>query len=158
MSKNNILLNDLIDPVTPEAIRFFPETIGWKMVAVVLLVTSAMLLFRTIHRYRSNRYRRIALKAIGALSKSHAGNYLIALNSVLKQVACHRYPFSSVASLHGEQWLVFLSNKIPEPGFASTIAHQWQQNLYTANSDINWTPTELRQLESLVCDWIRNHR
>lgn len=158
MSKNNILLDDLIAPVVPETIAFFPETIGWKLTLVLLLITGSILLLRVVHRYRENRYRRIALKAVAALSKSHAGNYLIALNSVLKQVACHRYPFSSVASLYGEQWLVFLSNKIPEPGFASTIAHQWQQNLYTANSDINLTATELKQLESLVCDWIRNHR
>jgi hypothetical protein len=157
MSKNNILLNDLIDPVMPEAIAFFPETIGWKLVFVLLLTTSSIWLIRLVHGYHTNRYRRMALRAIAALSKNHAGTYLNALNSVLKQVACHRYPYSTVASLHGEPWLTFLSTKISEPGFSNAIGHKWQLALYTPNGNGNWTPAELSKLESLVCDWIKNH-
>ncbi len=157
MSKNNIMLNALIEPTIPEPVGFYPETIGWKLSLLVLLLISSVWLVRWVHRYRTNRYRRIALKAISALSKSHAGNYLIALNSVLKQVACHRYPYSGVASLHGEQWLSFLGTKSTELEFASTVAYRWQHSLYIANSQESWTATELAKLESLVCDWIKNH-
>ncbi|ASI92764.1 DUF4381 domain-containing protein [Vibrio mediterranei] len=158
MSKNNILLRDLIDPAIPEMTPFFPQTIGWKIAGVFILLSSLLVLLRWWKSYQANRYRRIALKAIARLPKNQPNYYLTVLNSVLKQTACHCYPHSSVASLYGEAWLLFLQSKSNSNMFSSSIAQQWQQAIYAKKLNQEWTPSQLRQLELMACDWIKQHR
>ncbi|MGF1776991.1 DUF4381 domain-containing protein [Vibrio nomapromontoriensis] len=158
MSKNNILLKTLIDPTLPPSVDFYPETVGWKLVLVIVFIASASVMVRFLRRYRSNRYRRTALKAIRRLSKADAKTYLMTINSILKQVACYRYPHTSVASLYDEQWLMFLTSQTTDCDFTTPIARLWQRRLYTPQPNNEWTSSDLMQLESMACDWIKYHR
>lgn len=98
----------------PEPVPFTFNTPAWYVLGILLLILSIYVFFLQLKKYKKNRYRRDALKALGALNLSYSNDFNIILNEiriVLKQLAIHRYGRLTVASLYGQDWLEFLESK-----------------------------------------------
>jgi hypothetical protein len=101
---NLVELLDLLEPIPePEPVSMLPETQGWLWLGLLLLVLAVRVGRNVYRRWRSNAYRRAALRAIAS-----ANNNPQKIAEILRRTALAAYPRDQVAGLTGEQWLTFL--------------------------------------------------
>jgi len=108
----NIQLNPIIeaDPVV-----FTFDTVGWKVLFFLLLLTFLFLIYKYYLHYKKNQYRRDAIQNINELSKNHVismSELITHLMFQLKQTALQTYDRKNIASLEGTNWLQFLDKKV----------------------------------------------
>jgi hypothetical protein len=89
----------------PPPVAFSFETIGWPILAGVLLIVLIIGVFILIRKYIKNRYRREALQALENMNDAGA---IAKIFVVLKQVAMKAFGRESVGNLYGKEWLQFL--------------------------------------------------
>lgn len=113
------------DILEPEPIAFTFETIGWKVLAFLFALTTCIFFYKWLKLYRKNKYRRTALKKLKLIeSENSAPHYKInQLNIILKQVAMVTFGREQVASLYGNDWLLFLDSTYKNSDFANYSAH-----------------------------------
>lgn len=90
----------------PDSVSLLPQTPGWIIVAIVVLLVALWLVWR-IRRYRSrNAYRREAMQRLAAISKGAASP--AELPFLLRKAALMAFPRTDVAGLRGSarcEWL-----------------------------------------------------
>jgi len=158
---NNLLLERLIEPDTPVRIKFFPETIGWKVLAVVLLLALIYWAVTSAIKFRANGYRRSAVKKLRKIMAEEvaATRQLMEINRLLKVAAVHAFPDKAVEPLYGEAWLKFLDSTCPKSRFLSAEARQWQVGLFEQwhLNAIALNPI-LTNVEHNARCWIQHHK
>jgi hypothetical protein len=82
----------------PEPVPFTFNTPAWYVLGILLLILSIYVFFLQLKKYKKNRYRRDALKALGALNLSYSNYFNIILNEIR-------------IVLYGQDWLEFLESK-----------------------------------------------
>jgi len=157
-------LDALVDIVVPEAVSFSPVTLGWKLLAGVLILAlfaAGMVAYR---RYRRNRYRREALAELKALSAavSHAGpgkvEALRAVPVLLRRVALTSDDRAAVASLSGDMWLEYLDARYPGNGFGTGPGREVESIGYLPEPNV--AALESAAVEALIREvrsWIESH-
>ncbi|WP_420332310.1 DUF4381 domain-containing protein [Roseibium sp.] len=140
-------LIDLLEPVPePAPVSMAPQTIGWVWLGLIVFVLVAALVWYLARRWRRNAYRRAALAEL-----AHSAPDTSSLALLVRRTALAAYPRSSVASLFGETWLVFLDKAYGGSGFSNGPG----KVLATAPYKGETTDEPLRQL---VKEWIEKHR
>ena len=91
--------------VEPEPVSWMPQTVGWIVLAVWLLVCSSLVAWSLFRSWQRNRYRREALAALDSIAPNGDG---AAVAILLKRTALAAYPRRRVASLYGAAWAEFL--------------------------------------------------
>lgn len=81
---------------------------GWWILGAAVLVTSTLVVWAAIRRYRLNAYRRAALVELAAIGNTADAASAAAVSVLLKRTALAAYPRAEVASLTGNTWLTFL--------------------------------------------------
>jgi len=108
------LLKELADISVPSPPSWVPQTWGWAVLGVVLVIAALWAGWRALRRYRANRYRREALAELSSLEsgldagsdqRAHA---LAGAAVLLKRTALAAWPRDQVAALNGEGWGRFL--------------------------------------------------
>jgi hypothetical protein len=101
----------------PEPVSWAPQTIGWGVVAVVLIAAALWAGWAGWRRHKRERYRRIALAELAdieaALSderrdEARRAAALAAIPQLIKRTSLAAAPRERVAALTGNEWLVFL--------------------------------------------------
>ncbi|SFN55379.1 protein of unknown function [Bizionia echini] len=99
----------------PEPIAFTFDTLGWKVLFVILILLCLFGVWKLYLRYKHNQYRR---EAIAELQTLHGNTQLSEVAFItksvfiLKRTALQSYPRDQVASLKGESWLQFLNSQV----------------------------------------------
>ncbi len=57
----NYMLKEIVETTPPENISWWPQTIAWKIIGVVILVSLIRFVIKQIKLYQSNAYRREAI-------------------------------------------------------------------------------------------------
>ncbi|MGI9294648.1 MAG: DUF4381 domain-containing protein, partial [Pseudomonadales bacterium] len=107
----NYLIRGIEEIELPESVSWLPQTIGWKVLALLVFLLAAYKFYQAAKQWWRNRYRRSALLRLKELEEEAAGDYLqvaAELPGLLKATALHAYPRAEVAALSGESWLDFL--------------------------------------------------
>lgn len=109
---NNPLAN-LRDIHLPPAISIWPPAPGWFVLAGVMLLIAAGIVYYFLRRWMRNKPKRIAYKRLCELQKNYIADRqstkaLADINEILKRVVLVYYPKTESAALHGEAWLSFL--------------------------------------------------
>lgn len=142
----------------PPAIGWWPPAPGWWIGLALVLIGLAGLGWLAYRRWRSNRYRRRALRQLESLRQELAAEpdsqrYAAAVNALLKAAALEAYPRQQVAALSGQEWIEFLntgSGCTRSPGFQATFTAA----IYSAaRNDLDRTA-----VQSAATNWIRWHR
>ncbi|MGF1694121.1 DUF4381 domain-containing protein [Vibrio kyushuensis] len=162
MSNNNILLKNLIEPSARPSIDWFPSTIGWKCLLIVLVAAVIWGGYRCYTRLKSESYRRKAIKALNQIPFTHPTalelqSELRRFNSVVKHVACFAYPNSRVAMLTGQSWVDFLYKTTSNNDLDSSLLERWQSELYQLKLVNSWEVADLNRLRILCITWVRTH-
>lgn len=120
-------LQNLNDIILPDAVAWWPLAPGWYFVLGLLLITLAYLIYKWIHRWTNNRYRRAALHQLQLLAEGiqnpdQRNSCLRQLPVLLKRTALSVYPRNQLASLTGKNWHDFLNSKVNTPSFDGTAS------------------------------------
>lgn len=140
------LLNQLAEVPQPDPVSMVPQTGGWIVVAAIASVLLARFIWKTVARYRANAYRRDALHAL-----SSAGDDAAQISSILKRTALAAYPRQRVASLSGEEWLLFLDQTLGSNAFSNRTGLNMGSAAYQTSSQVDG-------LNQLARDWVKKHR
>ena len=104
----------LADVAVPAPVSWMPQTIGWQVLGVLLVIAALVAAWRMVRRYLRNRYRREALAEMRALEQRWEGTadgaakLLAALPPLLKRCALAAWPREEVAGLSGQRWVDFM--------------------------------------------------
>ena len=105
------LLDLIHDLVRPEPIAWTPQTIGWAVILVWVVVVIALVVLHRIQIWRRNKYRREALAELRQIGQQQvldqqAMAYSIA--RLIKRTALAAFAREQVADLYGKDWADFL--------------------------------------------------
>jgi hypothetical protein len=101
------LLDRLIEAPEPPPVSMMPQTWGWAVLALILLIAGMVAAIYMWRRYRANAYRRYAVKELEAARQDPA-----AVAAILRRTALAAYPRRDVAGLTGDNWLRFLDAQV----------------------------------------------
>lgn len=149
------LLAGLEDIRIPEPVSYMPQTIGWVVLAG-LIVTVCSLALWALQRHRAaNAYRRQALRALDQLERASAEVRVTRTAAILRGTALVAFPRGEVASLTGEDWSDFL-NKTGRAVFERDGDHVLLMSVYSEKPDIASRDAELFVSNAKL--WITSHR
>lgn len=131
----------------PNPVAFTFDTLGWKILAALLLLAALAGLFFWIKRYIKNKYRREALKRITPTASVQ--EVLV----VLKQVSLTTYGRAKTAELYGPDWFTFLDKTSKHVNF-SPISEEILQAVYCGT---NPKASTLKSFENNSIKWIKTH-
>jgi hypothetical protein len=147
-------LLEQLEPIPePALVSLWPQTAGWLWVGLLVFGLAVWLIRRSLRRHRANRYRRAALREIGAASGSPA-----ALAEILRRTALAAFPRTAVAGLYGDEWLAFLDRTggLDRPGagcdFREGVGRAFAQAPYAREM------AESADLAALAKRWVLGHR
>ena len=108
-------LSQLQDIHLPEPVSWWPPAVGWWLLVLTLIIAviASILYYRYWCKYR--RYRKTALRKLDALYRQAEDDqecFLGNVASLLKRTAMQQQPVT--ATMHGEQWQLFLQQHMPE--------------------------------------------
>ncbi len=152
-------LEGLHDIALPEPVSWLPQTIGWYVVAAVivgLVVAAAVGYYR---RRQANRYRRAALAELADIEATlddpaMQAAALGAIPVLVKRVALSFTPREAIASLTGDPWLQWLDASYGGAEFSQGVGRLLPQMAYRPTSVRH---DEITDLVALVGHWIQQH-
>ena len=140
----------------PAEVSAWPPAPGWWILAALVLTALLLGGYLFWKARRRSAYRRAALQTLNALRETRdhhtPSSYLQAINGLLTQTAITAYPQHSVAALHSDAWLTFLSEQSDLP-FSDKAAALGQISYQAAPEEV-----DLAEIERLAGEWIRRHR
>lgn len=155
---NNDPLAQLRDIHLPEPIGWWPPAPGWWLLALTVLVISAVAVYYLRrYLYKRNRYRKEALRELrnlrAKLAALETGAAVDELASLLRRVAIKTCGREKVAPLTGENWLRFLDDKGGTNQFTAGPGKVLGEGHYRPSVE-----ADLDQLGLIIEKWIRGSR
>ncbi len=135
----------------PPPVAFTFETIGWSVLAVLLVLILILIVFFQIRKYIRNKYRREALIELESIN----GN-TTAFNQtfvILKRVAIRVFGREKVGPLYGKEWLGFLE----KTGRRVSLVN-FEEQIYS--SMYNEKELAVKEKEEIILNakkWIKTH-
>ena len=163
MTETPEALAGLHDVVAPAPVSWAPQTVGWALLAGVLVVLLAWLGWRAWKRARASRYRKVALAEIDRVAEAlrrDPSSGLVALgtvNEILKRTALTAWPRPEVAALAGEDWLAFLDATGDGQAFRSGPGRVLADRVY-APGGLPAAGAERQAFFATVRRWVQHHR
>ncbi|PTO64599.1 DUF4381 domain-containing protein [Vibrio splendidus] len=156
------ILRELHDVAIPDSVSWAPQTIGWKILGVILLLVAIYLAYRLALRWWNNRYRKEALQEL-VLLDARDKNSTERTFKVLKVVL--RYLDSSNAKLFGQAYVNRLNAYLPGSAntsensnafFADEVSKLWMQSLIDPNVRLSFEQ-RLEVIQTAMM-WLKLHK
>ena len=148
-------LHEFSEVVSPDAISWLPQTVGWTWVGAALLIFSLRYSWGHLRHWPHNRYRREPAARLQVLAPNTSeATWLIGLNKILKLTALAAFPREQVAHLSGDSWVNFLNGRCTPPPFSP------EQCRLLAVGTYNHTTLDgivQQQLLTACLNWVCNH-
>ncbi|GIT86221.1 DUF4381 domain-containing protein [Roseobacter sp. OBYS 0001] len=141
------LINKLVEPVEPAPISMVPQTGGWVVLAVVLILVALYVVLRTRAHLQRNAYRKAALSAL-----EQAGDDAAAIATILRSTALAAFPRAQVASLSGPEWLAFLDRSAGMDDFRNGAGQVLATAPYASPARAD------PALREAAKNWVRRHQ
>lgn len=156
----NYLLHGIEEVVLPELVSWWPHTVGWKVLAIGVLLYLCMRAYKATLVWQHNHYRRVALKKLDQLSFTYkdAPQSIYQVPLILKATALHAYPRVEVAQMSGSQWLKVLDSKCKTTKFVSPVGKQLLAIAYQPMEDWQLQEGQANRIFDLARTWIKEHK
>lgn len=157
MSATDDALSALRDIHLPEAVPLWPPAPGWWVAAGLLVAVAVALRLVVLRRRRSVALA--ALRELERLDRDHeqsrdAGVYAVRLSALLRRVALARFPRREVASLHGAEWVEFLSRSSARTRFPSEVVEAMERAVFAPACEEH-PPEDTAAWGAAAREWIR---
>ncbi|MBR9865505.1 MAG: DUF4381 domain-containing protein [Oceanospirillales bacterium] len=148
------VLSNMIDVANPTSISWWPQTTGWKILGLLLLILVTLWLYHRVKIYRFNRYRREALYALKQLQRN-ASCTPDSLFHILKVTAAYVEP--AVAARLDMSFFSYLDSSAKlRHKFDSELGQRWIESLL--NPSLTLSEPDEHMLYALTYAWIISHR
>ncbi|MGB1321997.1 MAG: DUF4381 domain-containing protein [Vibrio gallaecicus] len=156
------ILRELNDVAVPEHVSWFPQTLGWQILACAIVIYAIYRMVKLFQSWWGNRYRREALRLVLEVKQS------LLLDSItigertqvgqdyfqiMKAVMVYLKP--ELANKHGKAFLAALDCFILKPTFEAELGYKWTVSLLQKSKAL--TAAELLELTALCELWIKEH-
>jgi len=155
----NYLVADLLPTAVPQLVSVLPQTLGWQVLAFIILFYVIVKSYRAWRVYQQNAYRREALAWLRNLPPyRNLQEQLIyrQLPTLLRKTALEGFDRSVVSPLSNEHWERWLDQQCDKTSFESQLSKQLQTLAYAPEPQI-----DTQQMQSLLNQtslWIQFHR
>ncbi len=159
-SFGNYLIHGINEIILPADISWWPSTIGWKIVALLIFIFASYRLFKFSLSWWKNRYRREAIRQINEQQQVPDSGLLTVVKQLpfyLKTTALQAYPRDQVAQLSGTPWIDFLNMKIGSEHFNKQVSDQLLTISYRPQEQWQLTEEQCLNLINLTKLWIKRH-
>ncbi|MBR9786366.1 MAG: DUF4381 domain-containing protein [Vibrionaceae bacterium] len=147
------ILSELHDVTVPPSISWYPQTIGWKILAAVFVLALAYIAYRFLRKWWVNRYRKEALDMISQINPSDS-DMPKTLFSILKIVLIHID--SCNARLFDGAFLRKLDELEPKKqAFSDEVSALWLKSI--VNPNIELTHEQRVLLIEKANSWVKEH-
>jgi hypothetical protein len=157
----NYLIHGIDEIILPDTIAWWPIAPGWQVLGVIAALLLVVKASRLARRWWHNRYRREVLRQLTSVqtqADNRLQDVLAALPYYMKVTALHAYPRKDVASLSGENWLLFLDSHYSGPPFSGGIGEKLLAVAYLPPRQWQLTEQESYELIEMSRRWIAKHR
>lgn len=134
----------------PDPVSFSFETIGWKILLIVLILGIIIAALIWIRSYIKNKYRREALARLDQLQKPE---HLSEVFVILKYTAMITFGRERIGSLIGKEWLLFLD----KTGKNSTFQKHSSLILQAIYTDQSPELSDFNLVKKQASHWIKSH-
>jgi uncharacterized protein DUF4381 len=160
--QDTIQISGIGPMIVPEGVAAWPPAPGWYAVFALVCLLLIFFLGRFARSWRSNGYRREALRQLESI-RNLASEQVLAvdiasLNRLLKITAMNHYTRERVASLSGKQWLEFLNSNCSGSNFTTAPGNLLADSGFQAPTQLNITPDQWTGLLEETKRWIRKHQ
>ncbi len=154
---NQDALTQLRDIHIPSPIGWWPLAPGWYLLAILVTVSLITAIIFLIRHYKNGRAKRQALRLLANYQQQYqreASTQLSAarVSELLKRVALVYFPRTKVASLQGDEWILFLNSSAKGLHFEE-VRTELLETPYQPN-----VSQDLGLLFKMVRDWISQRR
>jgi len=158
-SFGNYLLHGIEEVHLPEPVSWWPQTPGWNLLGLLLLLALSYRIYLGGKVWWRNRYRRQALRQLALLGRrtNEWQQVVCQLPFLLKATALQAFPRSDVARLSGSHWLAFLDAHYPGPAFSGGLGQQLLIIAYQPEARWQLSERDARQLIDMSRRWISEH-
>lgn len=157
-AKTDTTLVALQELPLPAPVSYAPQTVGWLILAGVLLLLALWGAWRWRKRVLANRYREEAMAELDLIEQAlqlNDASSAARLPTLIKRVALTAAPRADIAALSGDAWMQWLERTLPAAGFLGAPGRLLPQLAYGSMPAAD--NTELRALLALTRRWIREH-
>lgn len=154
----NYLLENIIETPLPDKISWFPQTLGWKVLAGVIFLVLVNQLYLTYKNYKRNAYRRKALAWLEENRKLGDINFYQQLPALLRKTALHAYKRTEISQLSGEEWEHWLDEHCSRTNFTSYCPNALHQLTFKPQSSVVSPSAQYQELLEQITLWIKFHR
>ncbi|UVA81864.1 DUF4381 domain-containing protein [Pandoraea commovens] len=156
----SLALTGLDELSLPPPVSYAPQTWGWGVVALLLLLGMAWCGWRAWRRYRRDRYRRLALaelETLASMTRDPARRTIAvaSLAALLKRTALAAYPGAGVGRLRGAAWIEFLNGH--RGHFVVADGHYLAMASYAPRGVDDTPQGDIDALMQRARQWIRDH-
>jgi hypothetical protein len=148
---------DLEPLYIPEPIGFSFESPAWYVLFALALIVLIFGMWKWYKRYRSRKYRRMAVKKLERIQLTDIpfseSSALSTIRITLKQVAMSTYGRPAVAALFGMEWLQFLEDTGKHTPFTQFT---WLVESYS-EEPVEQDGSHIEALRDTAKKWIRTH-
>ncbi len=155
----NYLLKELIETTAPKMTSFWPQTIGWQVIAVLLLLALIRKSYLAWQAYKRNAYRREALAWLNHLPVYISLNeqpIYRQLPALLRKTALQAFGRDQVSHLSNEHWEHWLDQQCDKTSFSEQYTSYLHPLAYAPQLQL-----EAQQMKNLLHEinlWIKFHR
>lgn len=148
-------ISDIGQLIEANDIPYSFDTLGWKIVALVLILLFCISIILWWQHYKKNAYRRNAISNINSWVEHKAEEAPYLINLMIKKLCINLYGRRKVASLYGEEWFAFLSKNCNYTAITKTESAQYTQAIY--NTAYTMSPQELNNYKIFMLYWAKKH-
>ncbi len=155
IQNNEIQLKPIIEA---DSVQFSMDTIGWKVLFFLLLMSMVFMAYKYYLNYKNNTYRRRAISEILEIDQQTEKSISALISEIMfqiKQTALQTYDRNNVASLEGVSWLQFLDETgkgNPFSKYQDIITDSVYKNEFKNKNDFNRD-----DFVKMSINWIKNH-
>ncbi|MGY5453365.1 DUF4381 family protein [Agarivorans sp. MS3-6] len=148
------ILRDLIDVAIPESVSGLPQTMAWKVVALLLMVIAVCAVSKWVMFWWCNRYRKQAIKALHSIdiNQQQFGYHLFTITKAALSHLDRR-----AGSHFGDQFLLSLE-RYSSPmtaNFTGELGQLWMLSI--VNAKVSLTNQQKQLLLKQLVLWLRHH-
>lgn len=150
---DSYMLRNIHEVQVPEAVSWFPQSIGWKIVFAAIAVWLCYQVYRRVKHWWVNRYRNEAAEALMQLEENES-DWPFQMVRITKLVMV--YLDSKNASLHGSRLLIKMDHYSEQSELLSEDSEIKQWLACAENSKL--ASPDFEQVRSKLLLWLRTHQ
>ncbi|WNC74152.1 DUF4381 domain-containing protein [Thalassotalea psychrophila] len=155
----NYLVLDIIETSQPDAISWWPTTIGWQLLFIIILLLAFKRIYFAIKHYQEDAYRRDALKCLFEIKHSRSQHSYLTHNqlpALLRASALHAFGRNDITQLSGKDWEEWLDQQCEQSNFKKNCSGILHQLSYNPGFEIS--PEQLNSVINEISLWLKFHR